>query len=297
MTHFAKAAEARAAGVASQAARPQQRRHSETSGSGTVLVALRSQEIRSVTRDGLSGVVVGGLASVTETPYEMYDAFGPYNEVVTRGAFLATLTTNPLVEFTVNHGAGGGLPMAHTRNGTLTLTEGDSGLEWEAFVDPSRSDVANMLKAMERGDLAEASFKFRIDSGKWSPDYSEYRIDSVNLNRGDVSAVNFGANPHATSGLRSAMALDIEARVQRALTDPERTNLAVILGALNAADDALDDVLESLSALLGIPNVDECECDCAACADCTGGMSSDAAAAPAALGHFDPLMLPRSITY
>jgi hypothetical protein len=53
-----------------------------------------------------------------------------------------------------------------------------------------------MLKAYERGDLVESSFKFRIDSGKWSPDYSEYRIEAVDLNRGDVSIVNFGANPH-----------------------------------------------------------------------------------------------------
>lgn len=202
MTEFATAAEARSLAVASPAARPSQRRSLEDGGTGTVRVSLTPECVRAA-EDGSGTFTVAGVASVTETPYTMYDAFGPYSEVVSRDAFDKTLATQPLVEFTVNHGAGGGLPMAHTRNGTLVLTATERGLEFTATVDPSRSDVADMVKAMQRGDLAEASFKFRIDAGQWSPDYTEYRIDVVDLNRGDVSAVNFGANPHATSGLRA----------------------------------------------------------------------------------------------
>lgn len=208
------AAERRALDVANPADRPSQRRSAERSDAmATVRAELRVVELRAVERNGLSVVQVGGYASVTESPYAMWDMFGAYTEVVSQGAFGATLATSPLVEFTVNHGAGGGLPMAHTRNDTLTLAEDATGLRYDAYVDPTRSDVADMLKAMERGDLAEASFKFRIDSGMWSPDYTEYRIDAADLNRGDVSAVNFGANPAASSGLRAETVPDLRAAI------------------------------------------------------------------------------------
>lgn len=205
MTSREQAAQARAAQATARADRPSQRRLGEDPASRQACrVQLDVQDVREVTRNGLTVVRVGGYASVTEAPYEMWDWAGPYSEVVSAGAFGKTLAAGPMVEFTLNHGAGGGLPMAHTRNDTLTLAEDTTGLAYEAFVDPKRTDVANMLKALERGDLSEASFKFRIDSGQWSPDYTEYRITQVDLHRGDVSAVNFGANPAASSGLRAA---------------------------------------------------------------------------------------------
>lgn len=195
-------AEARAAGVRDSTARPSQRRHAEwVEGTSPARVA-RAFEVRD---SGTGGPVVATFASVTEAPYEMYDMFGAYNEVVSLDAFNSTLSAAPSVEFTLNHGAGGGLPMAHTRNDTLTLsaiTDAEvTGLWYEALVDPTRHDVSDAVKAMQRGDLAESSFKFRIDSGQWSPDYTEYRILAVSLDRGDVSAVNYGANPHTASDM------------------------------------------------------------------------------------------------
>lgn len=200
----------------SRAARPSQRRSGEqTDAPAAVRVTLTPDSLRADT--GTDGEVhVGGLASVTEHGYEMWDWAGPYTEIIDRDAFDKTLSENPLVEFTLNHGAGGGIPMAHTRNGTLVLTvvkDGDeTGLEYDAHVDDSRTDVADMVKALRRGDLAEASFKFRITKGQWSPDYTEYRILEVDLHRGDVSAVNFGANPAATSALRDAPVLEEPAK-------------------------------------------------------------------------------------
>lgn len=196
-----QAAEQRAMLAASTYARPTQRRAFSEEGPAAVRVA-RGFDVR--TKAGKMPIVAG-FASVTDTPYEMHDMFGPYTEVVALDAFDATLAADPLVEMTLNHNRGGGLPMAHTRNGTLVLSsvkDGDTtGLWYEGTVDPSRHDVSDMLKAMERGDLAESSFKFSITSGQWSPDFMEYHINAVDLHRGDVSPVNFGANPNATSGL------------------------------------------------------------------------------------------------
>jgi phage head maturation protease len=202
MTTRLEAAEARAVGARDATARPSQRRHAEwVQGTSAPRVA-RNFDIRSAA----TGVrTIATFASVTDKPYEMYDMFGPYTEVVDRDAFDATLAANPMVEFTLNHGAGGGLPMAHTRNGTLDLRavkDGEeTGLWYEAQVDLSRNDVADMVKAMERLDLAESSFKFRIVRGQWSPDWTEYHIHEVDLDRGDVSAVNFGANPHTAADM------------------------------------------------------------------------------------------------
>lgn len=198
----AAAAEARATGARDVTARPSQRRHAGWIDGATPARVERAFDVRAT---GKSTPVVATFASVTDTPYEMYDMFGPYTEVVALDAFDATLAAGPSVEFTLNHGAGGGLPMAHTRNGTLDLSvlkDGDTtGLWYEASVDPTRTDVADMLKAMERGDLAESSFKFRIVRGQWSPDWMEYHIHEIDIDRGDVSAVNFGANPHTAGDM------------------------------------------------------------------------------------------------
>lgn len=208
MTTRTDAARARAEAVRTLADRPKERRLSEEAAAPRTRAALTLRSAGTIERNGLTVVHIGGHAATTEDPYEMYDMFGPYTEIVSAGAFGKTLAASPLVEFVVNHGHGGGLPMAHTRNATLDLAEDDIGLDYNAYVDPERADVAILVKALERGDAAEASFKFRITSGMWSPDYTEFRINEVDLDGGDVSTVNFGANPSATSTLRSAPTAD-----------------------------------------------------------------------------------------
>lgn len=203
-TRYQLAASQRSTGARDSSARPSQRRHAEWVEGTSAPRIVRAFDVRAAEN---GGTTVGGFASLTDTPYEMWDMFGPYTEVVTAGAFDNTLAASPLVEFTANHGMGGGIPMAHTRNATLTLQAikdaDETGLWYEASVDTTRIDVSDMVKAMQRGDLAESSFKFRIIRGMWSPDWTEYHIDEVDLHRGDVSAVNFGANPYTSTGVLS----------------------------------------------------------------------------------------------
>lgn len=144
---------------------------------------------------------IEGYASVTETPYEMWDWYGSYTEVVRAGAFAKTLSENPQVQLLLNHG---GLSMAYTRAGTLRLAEDATGLHIAADVNTSRSDVADMVAALGDGDVDEMSFAFRVPTGKsiWSPDYDERSIVEVDIHRGDVSVVNFGASPTTSVGLR-----------------------------------------------------------------------------------------------
>ncbi len=173
--------------------------------SGTERRAFPVQlEVRA--KAGTSNVsTVEGYASVTESPFEMWDWLGPYSEVVRTGAFGKTLAENPQVQLLLNHG---GLAMAYTKAGSLRLSEDSTGLHMEADVSTKRSDVGDMLAALEDGSVDEMSFAFRVTRQQWSPDYDQRDILEVDLHRGDVSVVNFGANPATSVGAVRAADFD-----------------------------------------------------------------------------------------
>lgn len=148
---------------------------------------------------------VEGYASVTESPYEMWDWYGTYSEVVRQGAFAKTLSETPAVQLLLNHG---GLSMAYTKAGSLALSEDSTGLHMRAEVNPTRTDVSDMLAALDDGDVDEMSFAFRVTRQLWSPDYDQRDILEVDIHKGDVSVVNFGANPATTVGVARALDFD-----------------------------------------------------------------------------------------
>lgn len=148
--------------------------------------------------DDVPGMRFEGIASVTERAYPMFDAFGEYQEVVDAAAFDTTLRADGLdVPLVLGHDQM--RRIARTTNGTLRLSAADEGLRAEADLDPDDADVAYVAPKLLSGLLDEMSFAFRIVSGSWSPDFTEYRIHEVDLHRGDVSIVGWGANPY-TSG-------------------------------------------------------------------------------------------------
>lgn len=160
--------------------------------------------VQTVQRDGKSFYHFHGVASTVEQPYRMYDWYGEYDEVVDAGAFDKTLGAGPDVAFLLNHA---GTTMARTKSGTLELSVDSTGLISDAYCNPERSDVADLAHAIGDGDIDEMSFAFRIVRGEWSPDYTQYRILEVDLDRGDVSAVNYGANPNTSISARAKQAL------------------------------------------------------------------------------------------
>lgn len=155
---------------------------------------------KTVEREGQQWYEVSGYASVFERGYEMFDMFGPYTEIVAAGAADQTLTANPEVVFRFNHA---GTPMAGTRNGRLELWADETGLGQRAWLNPKRADAKLLVQAIEDDDVREQSFMFRISDGQWSPDYTEYRINAFDLDRGDVGPVTYGANPHTSVSARA----------------------------------------------------------------------------------------------
>jgi HK97 family phage prohead protease len=181
-------------------------------------------EVRASTSGGPT--VVEGYASVTESPYDMYDWYGSYTEVVRQGAFTKTLSETPAVQLLLNHG---GLSMAYTKAGSLALSEDSTGLHMRAEVNPTRSDVSDMLTALDDGAVDEMSFAFRVTRQMWSPEYDQRDILEVDIHKGDVSVVNFGANPATTVGvargldfdrLNEAAARELYERLGRRLAPP-----------------------------------------------------------------------------
>lgn len=204
MTDLMRAAEARAAGVRAPADRPSNRR-SDDHGLANVTRALPAvMTLRAA--DLGAGLEFRGHASTYEQPYEMYDAFGPYTEVVSRGAAAESLNRADLdVPLVLDHDSM--RRIASTVNGSLTLAEDEIGLLAHApNLDPEDHDVAYIAPKMRAGLIYEMSFRFRITRGVWAPDYTEYRIESFDIHRGDVSIVGYGANPNTTSTLRESIA-------------------------------------------------------------------------------------------
>jgi HK97 family phage prohead protease len=155
--------------------------------------------------DGKDFVTLTGYASTVDQFYSMWDFWGPYEEQLAATAFDKTLAANPDVAFLLNHT---GMTMARTTNGTLTLSVDETGLLSEATVNPSRRDVGDLVQAIDEGLIDQMSFAFVIVRGQWSSDYTKYTIEEVDLDRGDVSAVNYGANPNTSISARAKQAFD-----------------------------------------------------------------------------------------
>lgn len=155
-----------------------------------------------VERNGKEFVLFDGTASVVERWYDMWDWYGEYKEKVARGAFDKTLAENPDVSFLLNHK---GMTMARTRESkTLELFVRENGdLGVNAYCNPKRVDVNDLRLAIDDEDITEMSFAFRITGGMWNFDFTEFTITEVDLDRGDVSAVNYGANPFTSISARA----------------------------------------------------------------------------------------------
>jgi len=175
-------------------------------------IASGQFELREV---GGGQLLLTGYASVFNSPYDVYG--GPpmgWRETVDPKAFDTTLSARADAHLLINHT---GMPLARTKSGTLKLSTDSTGLHVEAGLDPADPDVTRLVPKMRRRDMDEMSFGFRVKEDEWNEDYTERRLLEVSLHKGDVSVVNFGANPATSAQLNSAS----EALELLAALDPE----------------------------------------------------------------------------
>lgn len=154
-----------------------------------------------------------GFASVSNNPYTMYDWYGEYEEIVAIGAGEETLAQEDLhTPLVLSHDSMRRLAVRSNPANTASPLELDEVVDGDVTglrsiaptMDLNDPDVAYIVPKLESGLINEMSFRFTIEAGRWSEDYTQYTIQRFNIHRGDVSIVGYGANPHtAGAGLRS----------------------------------------------------------------------------------------------
>ncbi|WP_163571149.1 HK97 family phage prohead protease [Fodinicola feengrottensis] len=171
-----------------------------------------------------------GYASVFGNGYDVYGGppFG-WTESVDPDAFKTTLAQKPDLHLLINHE---GMPLARTKSGTLQLSTDAHGLHVEANLDRNDPDVQRLQTKMQRGDMDEMSFGFRVKRDEWNDDETERKLTEVSLHKGDVSVVNFGANPATSAQVRSldqALAFLADVEPDEALAELRSSNPALLV--------------------------------------------------------------------
>ena len=130
------------------------------------------------------------------------------------GAFDAVLAKNPDVRFLINHD---GVPLARTKNGTITLSVDDHGLRQESQVVDTQlgRDTYAMIK---RGDIDQMSFAFTVEREEWNEGTQTRTILQVR-DLYDIAAVTYPAYEGASIVARSKSPQGAPAP-----TPPETTN-------------------------------------------------------------------------
>lgn len=131
-----------------------------------------------------------GYAYVSEISYDVYG--GPpygFTETIAAGAAMGCLRDD--VRYLLNHS---GMPLARTRSGTLVIDEDDTGLHNDATVDLRITIATDLTIAIERHDIDQMSFSFRVARQEWNDDYTERRILEFE-ELFDTSTVTFPASP------------------------------------------------------------------------------------------------------
>lgn len=225
MTTREEAALLRRQAVVTRATQPGQRRCAENVSAPERIVARAAIELRA--KADSAALEFDGYASVYERGYEMWDMFGPYEEIVTAGAGEVSLKRSDLdVPLVLQHQQL--RRIARTTNGTLFLSEDDTGLRSLApELDQADQDVAYIAPKLRSGLIDEMSFAFRITEGVWSPDFTQYRINSYDIHRGDVAIVGYGANPFTTGSLRAVP--DVRSLLREASDEEARAALGDLL--------------------------------------------------------------------
>jgi len=172
----------------------------------------------------------------------------PFIETIAPGAFRKTLSETPDVRLLINHS---GLPVARTKNGTLTLTEDDRGLYMDAVIADT-NEGRDLYKLVERGDVDQMSFAFRVIRQKYNDDRSQRTLTEVSLADGDVSVVTYPAYPQTSVEAREALRKAIDAvKEGREVTGESLVVLNTIFEDLSEGHDYIMRAVEMMAMLTG----------------------------------------------
>ena len=209
-------------------------------------IERRTYTVRNVeTRQEDDGVMrLSGYAAVFNDPSVPL----PFSERIAPGAFRKTLSETPDVRLLINHE---GLPLARTKNETLTLSEDEVGLRFDAEL-PDTSEARDLYTLIQRGDVDQMSFAFRVIRQKWNSDRSERTLTEVSLADGDVSVVTYPAYPTTTVEAREHLARAIQAvKEGREISGESLIVLQSVFEKMSEGHEYVMEAVEMLAALMG----------------------------------------------
>ncbi len=124
---------------------------------------------------------------------------GGFREQIAPSAFRKTLKDSD-VRALFNHNPD--YVLGRTKAGTLKLKEDDIGLAFKLRV-PDTSWARDLLVSMERGDINQMSFGFRVVKDSWDEVNGEVIRTLLEVRLFDVSIVTFPAYPQTEAQIRS----------------------------------------------------------------------------------------------
>ena len=209
-------------------------------------IERRTFTVRDIeTREAEDGAMrLSGYAAVFNDPSVPL----PFSERIAPGAFRKTLSETPDVRLLINHE---GLPLARTKNGTLTLTEDEVGLRFDADL-PDTTEARDLWTLIQRGDVDQMSFAFRVIRQKWSADRTERTLTEVSLADGDVSVVTYPAYPTTTVEAREHLANAIQAvKEGREVSGESLIILQTVFEKMSEGHEYVMEAVEMMAALMG----------------------------------------------
>ena len=181
---------------------------------------------------------------------QLSEDLGWYREKIMPGAFSDHLKTDPDVRALFNHDPS--IILGRTKSGTLRVKEDKQGLAFDCDM-PDTQAARDLMTSIDRGDVDQCSFGFRVRSQKWSeePDPADSSGKQKMIVREihaaevfDVSPVTYPAYPQTDVNARAA---ELRAMFPDGVPDEVREHVPELRDAKDGDDP--------------------CECDCTACQD------------------------------
>jgi len=195
----------------------------------------------------------------------------PFIERIAPGAFRKTLTETPDVRLLINHE---GLPLARTKNETLRLREDEIGLYMDADL-PDTQAARDLYTLVERGDVDQMSFAFRVIRQRWNEGRTERTLTELSLADGDVSVVTYPAYPTTTVEAREQIAAARQAiKEGREITGESLIVIQAILDKIDESYEYLGEGKSMLETVLGISEEPMMEEDAIRAVDIVGSFVS-----------------------
>jgi len=202
--------------------------------------------------------MIAGLGSVSGVTTLIDDGYEAYTEEIAPGAWRNTIATGDIRSM-MNHDTN--WLLGRTKPGTLRLSEGDQGLNYEIDINPDDPNAMSVHARVQRGDIDGSSVWFRVIAQTWTfpsdtngLEYPHRQITEGQLY--EVGPVVFPAYETTTAAARALMPLDGALR-SLGVSVTKRASLAV--GLLTDPDEVAD---ELRAILHRSPELRDAVCSC-----------------------------------